>query len=96
MSSFLLTILAREAQESPLKIPSLGGVARSDSGRGAPRWIGFPFPNPPEVPPYPRLIQGGTVFSSNVAPQRGIKNSFADLSLTEELFCRDLCFLGYT
>ena len=30
-----------------LKIPSVGRVARSDSGREAPRWVGFTFPKPP-------------------------------------------------
>jgi hypothetical protein len=54
---------------SPLKIPSLGGVARSDGGRGAPGWgsrstthtrLSIHGPkNPPEVPPCPR---GDAVF----------------------------------
>ncbi len=33
----------------------------------------FPFQTPLKSP----LVQGGTLFSSNVAPQRGMKNSFA-------------------
>jgi hypothetical protein len=41
--------------------------------------IGPPTPTPLKPHPCPRtkhpLIQGGTVFSSNVAPQRGMKNS---------------------
>jgi hypothetical protein len=46
---------------APLKIPSLGGVARS-AGVG---W----FPNPLEVPPFP-----GGHFSPNVARQIGMKS----------------------
>jgi hypothetical protein len=44
--------------------------------RGAKRRGGFvPLPNPPQVP----LVQGGTVFSSNVALLSGMKNSAKNL-----------------
>jgi hypothetical protein len=48
------------------EIPSHGGVARSDSGRGAPGWVGFSLMKTPLKSP---LVQGGTLFSSNVAPR---------------------------
>jgi hypothetical protein len=54
-----------------LKIPSLGGEARCDSGREAPGWVGFRSrQNLPEAP----LVQRGTLFLSNLAPQGGMKN----------------------
>ena len=35
----------------------------------------YPLPNPPESSPCPRTaVRRGTVFSSNVAPQRGMKD----------------------
>ncbi len=53
---------------APLKIPSLGGVARSAG-------VGFRINNPHQVVGYGHktplkspLVQGGTLFSSNVAP----------------------------
>ena len=55
----------------PLKIPAAGTVARSDNGREAPGWVCSPRPTPPESLP---LSKEG--FSSNVAPQGGMKNSF--------------------
>src|SRR5262249_29659507 len=39
-----------------LKIPSFGGVARSDSGPEAPGWVGFHSRKPPLSPP---LSKGG-------------------------------------
>ena len=45
--------------------------SHSDSGRVAPGWFVPAFQNPLKSP----LIQGGTVFSSNVAPQHDMKNS---------------------
>ena len=64
-----------------LKIPSAGrgecsrSLHRSDSDRAALGWVGIPFPTPPESSPCPRTaVRRGTVFSSNVAPQRGMKD----------------------
>ena len=57
-----------------MEIPSIGGVARSAG-------VGSPIDNPHQVVSYTQnplkspLVQGGTLFSSNVAPQRGMKNS---------------------
>jgi hypothetical protein len=53
------------------KIPSVGGGEGLRSLHRSAR-LGFvpAFKNPPEVP----LVQGGTLFSSNVAPQRGRKS----------------------
>jgi hypothetical protein len=58
-----------------LKIPSHGGVARSDNGRAAPGWVVLVLKTPLKSP----FIQGGTVFPSNVAPQRGMKKSPGNL-----------------
>jgi len=60
-----------QGQSQPLKIPSVGGVVRSDSGRGAPGWVAPPFQNSSEVPPHAR---GNSIFI-NVAPPDGMKNS---------------------
>jgi len=38
---------AAPRHEAPKKIPSLGGVARSDSGREAPGWVRSLLHNPP-------------------------------------------------
>jgi len=44
--------------------------------------VGFRINNPHQVvaPTHLKspLVQGGTLFSSNVAPQRGMKNSYED------------------
>ena len=47
---------------------------RGESGRGAPGWVCSRVQTPLKSP----LVQGGTLFSSNVAPQRGMKNSLED------------------
>ena len=52
----------------------LRGLHRSDSGRGPPRVGWFPLT---KTPLKSLLIQGGTVFSSNVAPQKPMKNPLA-------------------
>ena len=57
--------------------PVLGRVgaerqqSRSDSGRVAPGWFVPAFQNLLKSP----LVQGGTILSSNVVPQRGVKDS---------------------
>src|SRR5687767_8438514 len=74
--SGLSGIAVRFERAAPLKIPSPGGVARMAG-------VGFRINNPhqvvghdPKTPLKSPLVQGGTLFSSSVAPQRGMKNSF--------------------
>ncbi len=80
MNSWLVLLLTLSFLVFPSNSPEnpllgRGGAerqrSRSDSGRVAPGWFVPAFKNPLKSP----LIQGRTVFSSNVAPQRGMKNS---------------------
>ena len=54
-----------------LKVPSVGGGAERQRSRST-GVVGSAFKTPLKSP----LVQGGTFFSSNVAPQRGMKNSY--------------------
>ena len=63
-----------------LKIPSRegwreGGFLRRLHAVAERRGGSVPAFKPPKSP----LVQGGTLFSSNVAPQRGMKNSSVEL-----------------
>ena len=66
----------------PLRIPSVGAVARS-AGVGFhsathTRFVGYGPKTPlkfPMSPVHTPLVQGGTLFSSNMALPRGMKNS---------------------
>ena len=68
---------------SLLKIPFIGSgeslrsLNRSDSDREAPGVGWFPLPTPLKSP-----LSQGTLFSSNVVPQCGMKNSLGNLGAT--------------
>jgi ATP-binding cassette, subfamily B, multidrug efflux pump len=70
------SVKIKVAESAPMKIPSSGGVARSDGGREAPGWVNPIHHNPPQVPDGPRPSQEG--ISRQIQGEIDIRNlSFA-------------------